>query len=368
MEWKNALWPEWKVLDEIGSGAYGKVYKITRKDIGGTYFAALKVISIPFDENDIEELRDANMNDVQITEYYSRFADDISREFAVMERLKGNTNIVSYEDHKIVPHKDGIGWDVLIRMELLTPLRKYLEHSVCDEIVAIKLGIDMCNALSVCERENIIHRDIKPGNIFVSNFGDFKLGDFSIAKNRITEKSEHIPQGTYMYMSPEVYSRNHYDQTIDLYSLGLILYRMLNAGRPPFVPVNLVRVDHDVLEKANQRRLNGESFPKPANASVIMSAIILKACAFKATDRYQSPQEMKKALERCLSVQGTLDLSKRIAGYLKQASAVIEQYMDDKEDAGLSKTTNINDVKYKSYVKAEKKKEGKEFFMPAGDL
>ncbi|MCI7098825.1 MAG: hypothetical protein MR966_07980 [Lachnospiraceae bacterium] len=63
-----------------------------------------------------------------------------------MERLKGNTNIVSYEDHKIIPHDDGIGWDILIRMELLTPLSQYLRKYGCNEKMVVRLGIDICNA------------------------------------------------------------------------------------------------------------------------------------------------------------------------------------------------------------------------------
>jgi len=299
VSWKRSLWSEWQIEDEIGAGSYGKVYRIRRQDIGGTFYAALKVISIPRTAEEVQSLRNAKMNDKQIVDYYYRFAQKMAREFAVMERLKGHTNIVSYEDHKIVPHDNGIGVDVLIRMELLTPMSKVLVNSECSESEAIKVGLDLCNALMVCEREKILHRDIKPGNVFVSNHGDYKLGDFSIARiddNNLTAGS---PQGTYAYMAPEIYAGGAYDKTIDLYSLGLILYRLLNNGRAPFLPPPPTPLTPNLLEEANRRRLQGDPLPAPANSSMKMTKIILKACAYLNKERYQSAKELYDDLRSC---------------------------------------------------------------------
>ncbi len=319
MSWKNELWPEWKVESEIGAGAFGKVYKIKRQDIGGTYYAALKVISVPGSDDEINTLRSANMKEEQITEYYHRFARELSGEFSMMERLKGNTNIVSYEDHKIVPRKSGIGWDVLIRMELLTPLLQHLDQHGCNEQDVIRLGIDICNALILCERENILHRDIKPGNIFVSNYGDYKLGDFSIALTVSRSRMDYSPRGTYLYMAPEVYLGKRYDHTIDIYSLGLILYRLMNNGRAPFLPAPPAVLTPEMIEDANKQRLQGVPFPKPADASAGMAAIILKACAYDPEDRYSSAREFQKALERCAAMQGPLNVHKQVTRYIRKA-------------------------------------------------
>jgi serine/threonine-protein kinase len=331
MSWKKELWPEWKVESEIGAGAFGKVYKIKRQDIGGTYYAALKVISVPGSEDEINILRSENMQEEQITEYYHRFANELSREFSLMERLKGNTNIVSYEDHKIVPRENGIGWDVLIRMELLTPLLRHLDQNGCNEQDAIQLGIDICNALILCERENILHRDIKPGNIFVSNYGDYKLGDFSIALTMSRSRMEYSPRGTYLYMAPEVYMGKRYDHTIDTYSLGLILYRLLNGGRAPFLPLPPETLTPEMIETANKKRLQGGSLPKPADASAGMAAIILKACAYEPGNRYQAAREFQKALERCQAIQGPLKVQKQVTQYIKKAVIAIQEMDGDTE-------------------------------------
>ena len=113
-------------MQEIGAGSYGKVYKIRRHDIGGTYYAALKVISVSGDDDEYLFLRETNMSESQIRTYFERQKEKLSREITLMEQLKGYTNIVSYEDHKIVPQADGIGCIIMIRMELLTCISQVL--------------------------------------------------------------------------------------------------------------------------------------------------------------------------------------------------------------------------------------------------
>ena len=108
-------------------------------------------------------------------------------EFILMAKLKGNSNVVSYEDHILKEHEDGIGWDILIRMELLTPLFDHIAQNQMTRKDILQLGIDMCRAIELCEQNKIIHRDIKPENIFISDNGSFKLGDFGVAKT--VEKS-----------------------------------------------------------------------------------------------------------------------------------------------------------------------------------
>ena len=172
------VWPEWQIVRNLGEGSYGKVYEVVRNDLGGSFRAALKVISIPKNRSEYESILREGMDERSATSYFHGMMADIVKEFALMEKLKGNTNIVAYEDHSIVQHEDGRGWDVLIRMEYLTPFNEYIKnHSLSEEDI-IRFGKDISRALALCERHQIIHRDIKPENVFVSDFGDFKLGDF----------------------------------------------------------------------------------------------------------------------------------------------------------------------------------------------
>ncbi|MCR4655916.1 MAG: protein kinase [Lachnospiraceae bacterium] len=96
------------------------------------------------------------------------------------------------------------------------------------EKAVLKLGVDICSALEICAMKKVIHRDIKPENIFINEFGDYKLGDFGVARKLENVAGALSQKGTYNYMAPEVEKGTSYNETVDLYSLGLVLYRFLN--------------------------------------------------------------------------------------------------------------------------------------------
>ena len=288
----------WKVCECIGSGAFGKVYRIVRTEFGHTYEAALKVIEIPQHPSDIETIRHEGMSEKEVTEYFESVVEDIVKEITLMSKLKGNSYIVSYEDHDVVKKKDSFGWEIYIRMELLTPLYAYTEQYQMTMPDVIKMGIHLCNALELCERHHIIHRDIKPANIFVSNNGDFKLGDFGIARELEKTSCDLSKKGTKSYMAPEVYKGMEYNFSVDIYSLGIVLYRFLNNNRLPFYPNAPKSIRYSDKEEATILRMCGKEMPKPCNASSEIADIILKACAYIPSKRYGSAKEMREDLER----------------------------------------------------------------------
>lgn len=298
------FWGSWRISKMLGEGSFGKVFEIEREDFGRTYKAALKVITIPQSESELKSVMSDGMDAESATSYYKSFVGEVVDEFAMMSGLKGNSNIVSYEDHTVVEHKDGIGWDILIRMELLTPLLDYAttERPMGRNDV-IKLGIDICKALECCQRQNIIHRDIKPENIFVSPNGDYKLGDFGIARTVEKTTSGLSRKGTYTYMAPEVYKGEEYGSSVDIYSLGIVLYRLLNNNRAPFLPPFPAPITHSDRENSIARRVGGEPLPAPALAEPQLAGIILKACAYLPQNRYVSPEAMRADLEAALTAQ-----------------------------------------------------------------
>lgn len=297
---KKGTWKEWNIKQLLGEGSFGKVYQIEREEFGHVYEAALKVITIPKSQNEIKSILIDGMDQKSVTTYFESIVEDIVKEFVLMSELKGNSNIVSYEDHAVVPLETGIGWTIYIRMELLTPLVDYLSQHELSRRDIIQLGIDMCSALEVCQKYNIIHRDIKPENIFVSKLGRFKLGDFGIARQMEKTTSGLSKKGTYTYMAPEVYKGERYNSTVDIYSLGIVLYRFLNNNRTPFLPDYPNAIRYADKEKANIMRMSGATMSKPCNAEGKLSEIILKACAFNPKERYESAGDMKRALEAVL--------------------------------------------------------------------
>ena len=138
------------------------------------------------------------MDQAGIHAYFLDKVESITREVELMSKLKGNSNIVSYEDHQVIEHADKMGWDILIRMELLQPLVQVMKTRSMARRDVIQIGIDICRALELCHKFHIVHRDIKIDNIFLSENGDWKLGDFGIANrlnklSRINPERVHIP-------------------------------------------------------------------------------------------------------------------------------------------------------------------------------
>jgi len=292
----NTVWPEWKLVEKLGEGSFGKVYKVTREEHSVTSLAAVKVISIPQNEAELATIRSDGMDESGTRSYFEGIVTDFVNEIKLMESMKGTSNIVSVEDYKVLEKTDEIGWDIFIRMELLTPLNAHFANREVSETDVIKLGKDVCSALELCSQRNIIHRDIKPENIFVSSFGDFKVGDFGIARELEKTSGSLSQKGTYNYMAPEIPATKHYDATVDIYSLGIVLYKLLNNSRLPFLDPYAKQIQYQDRKDANDRRFSGEPLPAPVNASPHLAQIILAACAFQPTERFKTPTAFKNAL------------------------------------------------------------------------
>lgn len=293
------LFGSWYIKRLIGEGSYGQVYEIERSDFG-IYKSALKIISIPRSSAEIEAARGEGMDDASLKSYYRSLVDEIVKEFALMSRLKGTANVVSYEDHLVIPHDDGIGWDVLIRMELLTSLKNHIASNIMTEGDVIKMGSDICRALELCEKHRIIHRDIKPENIFISPNGDYKLGDFGIARTVEATMDGLSKKGTFFYMAPEVYRGGSYSGSVDIYSLGMVMYFFLNNKRHPFMPPSPQPIKFNDRETALRNLMTGKALPRPVHGSEKLWSIVKKACEYKAENRFSSPSEMREMLDELL--------------------------------------------------------------------
>ena len=293
-----SVWPEWELIEKIGEGSFGKVYKAKRTERGRSFYSAIKIISIPASKGELDSVRSEMNNEQSTREYFRNLVEDCIQEIYTMEHFCGNSHVVSFEDFKVVEYLDEIGWDISIRMEYLTSFMDYCTGKELTEKEVIKLGCDLAMALIYCRKLNIIHRDVKPENIFVSRFGDFKLGDFGIAREQAHTMSNMSKKGTYSYMAPEIYKGEKYDSSIDIYSLGIVLYKLMNQNRLPFLSLDKQLITYRDKENALARRMAGEKMPAPVNASAAFSHIILKACAYEPGKRYRKPEDMLRDLEK----------------------------------------------------------------------
>ena len=216
------LWPDWKIIRELGAGSFGKVYEIHRQNGVHLEKAALKVIRVPSSPADLMQLRSEGLQAERTEEYLARHVDEIRNEIGVMQKFVGYSNIVSYEDYLIDKHPNDIGWDILIRMELLTALSDYMTTKLMTEKLVLKMGMDIAQALVILHGSGIIHRDIKPQNIFINDRGFFKLGDFGISRAMPQSGGVMSFKGSVAYMAPETFAMRGSDSRSDIYSLALV--------------------------------------------------------------------------------------------------------------------------------------------------
>ena len=113
---KKAVWPGWETVRLIGRGSFGAVYEIQRDVFGDIEKAALKVISIPQNESDIEDMYGDGYDDESITSTFKNHLKSIVSEYSLMRKLNGCNNIVSCDDIRYVQHDNGFGWDIFIKM------------------------------------------------------------------------------------------------------------------------------------------------------------------------------------------------------------------------------------------------------------
>jgi serine/threonine-protein kinase len=156
---------------------------------------------------------------------------------------------------------------------------------------ALEVTADICAALEFSHRHGIIHRDIKPGNVMLTNGGQVKVMDFGIARalasgaTTMTQTSAVI--GTAQYLSPEQARGEAVDARSDVYATGCVLYELL-TGQPPFVGDNPVSVAYQHVREDPRP-------PSDSNRDVTpdVDAVVLKALAKNRANRYQSAAEMR---------------------------------------------------------------------------
>ena len=258
---------KYELMDQIGTGGMANVYKA--RCIGTDTFVAIKILKSEYNEDDafvqkfIAEARSTEgLDHPNIVKIYDAGKDQ-GLYYIVMELAEG--------------------------MTLKNYIRRYGRLSARE---TVDFSIQIAHAIQAAHDHGIIHRDIKPQNILVSDSGSIKVTDFGIAKAATSDTVSSNAMGSVRYLSPEQARGGYSDNRSDIYSLGITIYEMA-TGRVPFdgdnsVAIALMHLRDDITPPRDY-------FPDiPAS----LENIILKCVRKKPEERYQSARDLISDLER----------------------------------------------------------------------
>ncbi|MBI3008482.1 MAG: serine/threonine protein kinase [Candidatus Omnitrophica bacterium] len=263
---------KYRVTGFLGSGAMASVYKAEESD--GTIVALKLIEESPLISRSIIE----------------RF----EREAEATKILRKHPNIITVYD---TGHEGIVHYIAMECVENGRTLAEKLEDGRLSESEAIEIAIQLARALDYAHEHGIVHRDIKPGNVMINEFGAPLLTDFGLVKpegkDRMTATGAIL--GTPIYMPPEQTRGEKVDMRSDIYSLGIILYEML-TGHVPFE----VGEGETVQDLMNRIRDQEPPSPRKHNRKISgrLEAIVLKAIEKSPSGRYQSAGELLDDLTR----------------------------------------------------------------------
>lgn len=224
---KTMILKGWSVERLIGEGRFGRVYAIRREGpFGGTMErAALKWARIAPTQEEINRCPALGMTMEDLADLYRQKVEACAREIEIMRSLQGETNIVNYQDFEVRPIAEGIGWDLFIRMEQLTPILRYISQEGVSIEMIVDVGKSVAAALSLCHHPRVgvpvIHGDVKLGNVYFAREHTFKLGDFGLSF--LEGRGGDSGGGTRGYLAPECVAGAQKTVLSDQYALGKTL-------------------------------------------------------------------------------------------------------------------------------------------------
>ncbi|NBD26441.1 Stk1 family PASTA domain-containing Ser/Thr kinase [Paenibacillus glycinis] len=267
----HELGGRYEIITRIGGGGMALVYKA--HDVLLNRFVAVKVLRQQF---------------VHDEEFIRRFRREAQSAAAL-----SHPNVVSIYD---VGQEDDTHYIVMEYVEGHNLNEIIKERAPLQAEEAVRIAVQICDALEHAHHNQIIHRDIKPHNILIGKNGRVKVTDFGIARavtsSTITQTGSMV--GSVHYFSPEHAKGTATGEKSDLYSLGIVLYQML-TGKLPFLGESPISIALKHLQE------NFEE-PRELNPYIPQSVenVILKAMRKNPNERYRSAAEMLKDLETCL--------------------------------------------------------------------
>ena len=301
----------YELLEKIGDGGMAVVYK--GRDRLLNRFIAVKILRPEFTKD-------------------ATFVENFKRESQAAAGLS-HPNIVGVYD---VGREGNINYIVMELIEGQTLNDIIEEEAPMDYRKVIDISKQVASALRVAHKNKIIHRDVKPHNIMITNDGVVKLADFGIARavNDATLSTGSKIVGSVHYFSPEQARGNYVDERSDIYSLGIVMYEML-TGKVPFDGDNPVTVA--------LKHINEEIIPPSELVPGIPPALercVMKATSKYQTNRYANADELIEALNNISFVMDVAGESVFESNDFKEKRNKRNAALEEDENSGKKKKKN----------------------------
>ena len=220
-------------------------------------------------------------------DHFRSVAEGITKEADLLTDISVNDGFLPYLGHQIVPMGDNkLGYLVYLVSSYKRALDKYARRDTAGALNdVLKIGLDMCSALSACRSRGYIYINLKPTNIFLSEDKEFRIGDIGFVPLEDLAHTGLPSKFRSAYCAPEILDPlQTLNTTVDTYALGMILYQICNDGKLPG--------SCDIVDG---------KYPAPRNGSEELREVIIKAISSDISERFSSPQDMKDALAACVS-------------------------------------------------------------------
>jgi len=315
----------YEILEKIGEGGMAEVYKARCHKLNR--YDAVKI------------LKRESANDPLVVEKFKREATAVAN--------LSDSNIVNIFD---VGTQDGINYIVMEYVKGKTLKQLINENVRLSYERAIDIAIQITKALDCAHRNNIIHRDIKPQNILITEEGIVKVTDFGIAKasSNVTITNSNKVIGSAHYFSPEQARGNYVDTRTDIYSLGVVIYEMV-TGKVPFDAESPVTIALKHLQDTPIPPIElNSSIPSGLNT------LIMRCMEKDPNNRYQSAREVLMDL---INIQRNLNYEVAAAPPDNDHTRVMEPVnapryndYDDEDDYDYEPRVNNKTKKYLIYA------------------
>ncbi len=289
----------------------------------------VKIISLPPSRTQLDALLLTGVlkDEEDAKQYYTQRAQDWVAEIKTLQQLAKQEGFLSCEDFQIVPAEDGIGFEIYVLTPYKRTLARQLKKKPFTQLDALNLALDICSALAACRRNGYLFTNLKPSNIFLTENGEFKIGDLGFLDLNALHYSAVADHCFSPYTAPEIAdASSSVNETLDVYALGMVLYGIFNDG---------------VLPEDRSNPL-----PAPQYADEEMAQIILKACAPDPQDRWADPAQMGQMFVSYMQKNGAFDVpivppapipepEPEVPEVVEETEAAEEQAEDTQADAAV---------------------------------